>query len=570
MDAELTAPQARALNPSFVNQCSLRGLEAKLPLRWRLPPEIPTPPRHHYRSHYVYLGYQDLYDPAIWEHLSDFGLLLRLSDFSDLRPLLAYLMGWKSARGWQPFDPLSIFLTQGWQITNRWTRSQTIQNLANPIYADDVRRFGYENGILPTEGGLRYSLTALGLNSQRLDKVVKVELDEKHSVEVTVQSLNDLIVASVRLIQEAGLLSPQAWQEALVCPDGMIHDAASRLRCNDVRDSCYQSLTAKSPHRSCPAKDKEHKGCDCDTIACAVACRYATPRDTAARFIFYEGHNQGKDNPNQSTASPAAQETPEKKAGQARYGWRSIPMLLADEERRFGLILADHFQSAEKREENPSAATLQQLPVYYPDLHLAVAAGDAGDGYESFLHTAYRLGARRMVALRAHDTDRDKQQWPVRGYDDQGCPVCPFGYAFASNGFDTLRQRHKWLCQHACLTQDPPLVKVDKAIYPPVECPYRASDHPHGKIVNVGERFADGSIRLVRDAQVNTPAWKRYYCRARNAAEARQSVMERWGFKRLPVYGEPRSKALIFQADVWANLTTLARLVREATMAAGP
>jgi hypothetical protein len=45
--------------------------------------------------------------------------------------------------------------------------------------------------------------------------------------------------------------------------------------------------------------------------------------------------------------------------------------------------------------------------------------------------------------------------------------------------------------------------------------------------------------------------------------------MERWGFKRMSVYGEPRSKAMIFQADVWANLTTMARLVIEATMAAG-
>jgi hypothetical protein len=36
----------------------------------------------------------------------------------------------------------------------------------------------------------------------------------------------------------------------------------------------------------------------------------------------------------------------------------------------------------------------------------------------------------------------------------------------------------------------------------------------------------------------------------------------------MPVFGLPRVKALIFQADVWLNLTTLARLVREATLAA--
>jgi hypothetical protein len=85
----------------------------------------------------------------------------------------------------------------------------------------------------------------------------------------------------------------------------------------------------------------------------------------------------------------------------------------------------------------------------------------------------------------------------------------------------------------------------------------------------VGQRFADGSIRLVRDVPVGTPTWKRLYHRARNASEGRNATLEGWGFKRLPVYGLPRGKALIFLADVWSNLTTLARLVREATIASG-
>jgi hypothetical protein len=37
----------------------------------------------------------------------------------------------------------------------------------------------------------------------------------------------------------------------------------------------------------------------------------------------------------------------------------------------------------------------------------------------------------------------------------------------------------------------------------------------------------------------------------------------------MPVYGSPRGKAVIFLADVWLNLSTLARLVREATAASG-
>jgi hypothetical protein len=87
MDAELDAAQARPQDPDFVHQCRLDGLEAKLPLLWPTPPGTPPSPKHAYRSHYVYLGGQNLQEPATWEHLSDFDLALRLIDFTGLRPV---------------------------------------------------------------------------------------------------------------------------------------------------------------------------------------------------------------------------------------------------------------------------------------------------------------------------------------------------------------------------------------------------------------------------------------------------------------------------------------------------
>jgi len=105
--------------------------------------------------------------------------------------------------------------------------------------------------------------------------------------------------------------------------------------------------------------------------------------------------------------------------------------------------------------------------------------------------------------------------------------------------------------------------------YPPEECPYLQPQYSHGKVLNVGERFPDGSMRLVRHLPVGKPEWKRLYHRARNAVEGRNATFERWDLKQLPVYGDARSRATIFQADVWHNLTTLARLVREATAATG-
>ena len=158
----------------------------------------------------------------------------------------------------------------------------------------------------------------------------------------------------------------------------------------------------------------------------------------------------------------------------------------------------------------------------------------------------------------------------MRSYDDKGRPLCPYGYALRSNGYDRERKRHKWLCAKTCLSKAQPRTTLSHVTYPPPECPYQAHDHPHGQMRNVGERFTDGSIRLVRDLPVGTAAWERIYHRARNASEGRHATLEGWGLKRLPVYGNLRGKALIFQTDVWANLTTMARLVREATLASGP
>ena len=112
------------------------------------------------------------------------------------------------------------------------------------------------------------------------------------------------------------------------------------------------------------------------------------------------------------------------------------------------------------------------------------------------------------------------------------------------------------------------MVLLKQVHYPPPDCPFQDNHRPLGLIKNVGQRFDDGSIRLVRDIPVGTPTWKRFYHQARNAVEGRNATLKRWQLKRLPVFGLPRGRAIIFQADVWLNLTTLARLVREASASA--
>ncbi|TLM98147.1 hypothetical protein FDZ71_17505, partial [bacterium] len=150
MAAELTPVELRAQDRLFVTQCSLQGLRARLPLCWPAPPRTPPSPKRAYRSAYMYLGWQDLQDLTACQRYSDFDLLLRLVDFSALRPVLAQRLGWTSARGWKPFDPVSVFLLLGWQITNGWNRTQTLRNLRDPRYADYAQRFGFHDGCFPT------------------------------------------------------------------------------------------------------------------------------------------------------------------------------------------------------------------------------------------------------------------------------------------------------------------------------------------------------------------------------------------------------------------------------------
>jgi hypothetical protein len=552
----LSPTEARAQDVDFVAQCSFEGLRDRLPLIWPVPDDVPSSPKRSYRSHYVYRSWQDLEDTAKWQHLSEFDLLLRLIDFSPLRDVLAQRLGWTSARGHVPFDPLSIFLLIGWRIVNRWSRSKLLKNLHDPRYADYATLFGFADGDFPTEGGLRYWLTALGRHSQNGDTVT-VKVDEEKLQQVAMEYLNDLIAQSVALLLDTAFITSEAWEQALICPDGMIHDAASRLNCGCVSNTCYHPTSPDDP-RPCPAKEKDRRGCDCDTIGCAAICCRATPRDPKARFLLYRGSNQ----------ADSGDEAGGSETGEPRYGYLSLPLLLADPARRFHIILVDHF-AASARQEVPFAAQLLQLSSLYPSLHIKDVVGDAAFGYSCVLRVVRQvLQARRVIDLRAHQTDRNKDLWPVRGYDNKGRPICPFGYPFTSNGFDFAKHRHKWFCRRICQNGCEPVVAIEHLPHQPSECPYLHTDTDYGQVVNLEFAFPnDGSCRLLRDVAVGSPTWKRLYHRARNASECRNAILQHWGLKRMSVYGEPRAKAFIFLADVWFNLTTLARLFREATAA---
>ena len=540
--------QSRIQEAAFVESCGGEELMRRLPMEWPTPASTPPSPKNKYRSGYEYLGWGELKDPPGWADFDDFDVLLRLVDFSGLRDVLAKRLGWSTAVGQVPFDPVSLFLLMAWQLVQGWSRAATLRNLQKRRYADYARLFGFRSGDYPTEGGLRHFLTALGAHSENPDQCVAVQQDEGVR-EIAVQQLNQLIAQSVALVRASGVLSENSSRKALVCPDGQIHAAASRMRCQAVTASCYQAAP-----RPCPAQEQGQRGCDCAGPGCAQVCRRAAAQDPQARFVWYCGDNQ---------AEPEGE-----KKGEGYFGYRSLPLQWVDPERRFSLTLLDDVRPANQREEVPASALLLQLADYYPDLQVDAVVGDAGMGYGVFLQTVYRhLGARRVVALRQHASDEKQSDWVLRGYTDQGRPICPYGYELVFNGYDYRRQRSKWMCQQKCRQGSPPQVCLPQVTYPPPDCPYQRPEQPHGRIVNLGERFRDGSLRLVRDLPVGGPTWKALYHRARNAVEGRNATLEDWGLKRLPVYGLLRAKALLFLADVVNNLTTLARLLRQATLA---
>jgi hypothetical protein len=217
----------RSQDPVFVHNCNLTALQERLPLDWSTPANTRPSPKKSYRSSYQYLGWAELADPAHWADYDDFDLLLRLVDFSGLRDVLAEHLGWTSAQGKVPFDPLSLCLLTLWQLVNAWSRAETLRNLRKPQFQDYAQRFGFQERVFPTEGGLRHFLTALGKNSTTPGTCVSVEQGQQ-VLEIGIQQLNQLLAQSVVLLRKSGVLRELAWQQALLCPDGQIH-AAARL-----------------------------------------------------------------------------------------------------------------------------------------------------------------------------------------------------------------------------------------------------------------------------------------------------------------------------------------------------
>ena len=235
------------------------------------------------------------------------------------------------------------------------------------------------------------------------------------------------------------------------------------------------------------------------------------------------------------------------------YGYYSYAPQLLDDVLATYWILPAAFGPATCGDSSLFPDNFAYLQARFPWLKIGEVITDAGACEQTCLDAIWDAGALRIVDICARKSDDDPDIRLARGYDENGHPLCPFGYVLHANGYDYERRRAKWRCVKRC-QRDP-----ERSV---PECDYLRTKYKHGYTVTVGRTHADGSVRLAREIPYGSLAWKKRYNR-RNSAESRNSVLQRLGFKRMPVHRLAPSHVTVLQGDFVANQRTLVRLIRE-------
>jgi hypothetical protein len=522
-----TAIEKRAQNQKALAPFRLHKLNQKLPLVFPCDPDLPPSPKARYRSAYRYLGFNDLNEETL-ETFSPFEIGARLFDYSSLEPLLAAHVYRASAKGQVPFHPVSMYLLSLYRRERHLSRHEALRILRHPEEGQTLRRCtGFEDDF-PGESGLRYF-------EGRLTPELQMEIN----------------ALQLDALYQAGLLpvKPGAEEDtkATLSFDGMLHEARSRLRCSSVKAGCYEPAP-----RPCPAKEKGKRGCACDEDDCTDVCQHATPRDPEARFIVYTGNNKrARTSPN----TPVETRKQHSRVSRMVYGYYSYAGQLLDDDLATYWTLPAAFGAATCGDPTLFPDNFAYLQSRFLWLKVGEVLADAGACEQTCLDAIWEAGALRMVDICAHKFDDNPDIQLARGYDENGYPLCPFGYVLHSNGYDSRRRRAKWRCTKRC-QHDPN--------HPRIQCDYLGTNYKHGYTTTVGRTHVDGSVRLAREIAYGTQAWKERFGR-RNCAESRNSILERLGLKRMPVHGLASGHVTVLQGDFVANQNTLVRLICEAT-----
>ena len=542
------APERRLLTERFVSTFAWSTIRPQLPLRLVVPADVPQWQPRHCRSYYKWLPPEETLTAKDLRGLDDFDLILRLFDFGAWRPILS--QRFRSHMGPPPFDPVSIGLGVLLAQWKRWKWPTLFTELhSNDRGRGYCRRLGFAPDDLPCESTFRMAIA-----------------DSKEAwVQQCADSLALSLMAYGLIPTHSTLPGDPPARGVSIATDCQLIAARSRMRCRYQNANCF----LPRDQRTCAAREAGKEGCACDTEACADHCRYVTPRDPDATYVYYAGSNQPTSAPGEGQSSG----TPLSRRGKHHFGYKDKTFNLVDDRLFTFWPLSGPFTTAKLNDHLLTIPGFEDLCRRFPALKIAEMIGDAGEGFDRILLFVYHaLHALRTVKIRHHACDKNALTCLKRGYDKKGNPLCPHGYRLSFNGHDYGRQDSKWLCRQRCIAHPTPDLVPDDGLdeqrTAALTCPYRDSDHPLGYNVIVNATLPkDNDVRLARDLKVDSPTWKLRIGRL-SYAESRNANQTRRDLKRSPWFGKANSAKAQYLGDILSCALNVVRFVREATLAA--
>jgi len=543
----LPAAERRQLIPNFVELFRWEAIRPLLPLKLPVPGNPAPWAGRLCRSYYRWLPPDDLLSSADLQGLDLFDLTLRLFDFTPWRAYFA--RRFKSQFGPPPFDPLSLGLSGFLAVARQWDWAKLLCELHSKERGlGYCQRLGFDPNDLPGESTLRTAL-----RNTHSDWFAACQTSIAHS------------------LMAYGLIPTQATFPG----DPPENGVSLSTDCQLIQSRSHQKCAHQTPAcslpglpRPCPAKAKEKEGCACDTEACREHCRFATPRDPAAAYVYYSGSNQPGHNPNTAQKNASATQPLARPHGKHHFGYKSKAFNIVDDRLFLLWPLTGPCAPANVNDHLLTIPGLKILRRRFPNLSIGELLGDAGEGYDEVLTFAYSdLHALRTIRPRHHEGDDIPINCLKRGYDQNGNPLCPLGYRLFSNGHDYQHHSTKWVCRQKCSHQPEPDLHIsDQPSASPARlaCQYVSPDHPLGYSLTTGLALPDGCVRLARDAQVGSDTWKLRMGR-QSYSESRNASQQRRGVKRSPWFGLKNTTKAMLMSDTLSLAANLARLILEAS-----
>lgn len=558
----IPAADRRLLIEDFVTVFQWENVRSLLPLRLVMPPAVRPWRARACRSQYVWLPPDDIQSVDDLTGLDAFDLAIRIFDFSSWRPILG--QRFSSNFGPPPFDPVSIGLA--WLLL-RW-RNWTWSTLVTELHSQErglgyCRRLGIDPTDIPAESTFREA----------------IRLTPKEWLLQCEDSLIRGLMAYGIIPTRSTFPDDPPGRGVSIATDCQLVNARSRMRCRYQNPLCF----LPPAQRSCAARQADKKGCDCDTDACVHHCRFVTPRDPEAAYVYYSGSNQPTSSPNASTGDGGTTPT----RGKHHFGYKSKGFNIVDDRLFTYWPISGPFVPANRNDHLQTIPGFKDLHRRFPDLEVGEVIGDAGEGFDEILRYIHDdLKALRIIVPRRHTEDDDPLNCLKREYDTQGTPICSYGYTLSFNGHDYQRGDSKWVCRQRCLHHPTPDIILDSAddkhpadgehpnadsdswtLSSPSTCPYRDPERPLGHVITVNLSFPNGDIRLARDLKIDSSSWKLRMGR-QSYAESRNADQTRRGVKHSPWFGTSNTAKASILADILTCLLNVARFIWEATVAA--